>query len=148
MSDLTITELWFKRAVPEPTAKNFNVQNGCHFEEVSEMLEQIKGVDAIAETFVRSLEKQVKLFATALKKGEIQVEIKDRKLYLDACCDQIVTATGSGHTAGMNVPEGLKRVNTSNFSKFDTNGMPIFDANGKIAKNKDTYKEADFTGCY
>jgi hypothetical protein len=50
--------------------------------------------------------------------------------------------------AGMNVPEALNRVNTSNFSKFDANGFPIFDENGKIAKNLATYKKADLEGLY
>lgn len=31
-------ELWHKRARPEPTDKDFNVQLGCHLEEVVEML--------------------------------------------------------------------------------------------------------------
>ena len=148
MSDLTITELWFKRAVPKPTKKNFHVQHGCHAEEFGEMLEQLVGTDATSENFIREIEFQIKRLATALKTGQIEITIKDRKEYLDALCDQIVTATGCGHTAAVKVPEGLARVNTSNFSKFDENGMPIFDENGKIAKNMATYKKADFTGLY
>lgn len=148
MSDLTITDLWFKRAVPSPTKKNFHVQHGVHFEEVGEMIEQLAGADAVSENFVREIEFQIKRLATALKTGQIEIAIKDRKEYLDALCDQIVTATGCGHTAAVNVPKGLERVNASNFSKFDENGMPIFDENGKIAKNMATYKKADFEGLY
>lgn len=148
MSDLTITDLWFKRAVPNPTKKNFHVQNGCHAEEFGEMLEQLAGTDTVSENFIRDIEFQVKRLATALKTGQIEITIKDRKEYLDALCDQIVTATGCGHVANVNVPVGLERVNASNFSKFDENGMPIFDENGKIAKNLATYKKADFSGLY
>lgn len=147
MSDISLTELWFKRAVKVPAEKQ-QVQVGVHFEECSEMLEAMRGKDPISEKFRADLEEQLKLFATALKTGNIALEVVNRKDYVDACADQIVTAVGSAFVYGCNAPLALERVNTSNFSKFDEHGMPVFDANGKIAKNKATYKEADFTGCY
>ena len=33
-----IIELWHKRARPVPTDRDFNVQMGCHLEEIAEML--------------------------------------------------------------------------------------------------------------
>jgi hypothetical protein len=145
---LDITELWFKRAVPTPTDDNLQVQLGCHFEEIGEQIETLKGQGGIDEHMIRNLETEVKLIAKALKTKNIRVFISDRKEFLDSVADQIVTATGCGHMAGMNVPEALNRVNTSNFSKFDANGFPIFDENGKIAKNLATYKKADLEGLY
>lgn len=145
---LDITELWFKRAVPTPTDDNLQVQLGVHLEEVAELIETLKGQSGLDEHMIRNLEAEVKVVAKALKTRNIRVYITDRKEFLDAAVDQIVTATGCGHMAGMNVPEGLNRVNTSNFSKFDTNGLPIFDENGKIAKNLATYKKPDLTGLY
>ena len=146
MSDLNITELWFKRAVPTPTAKNMDTQLGCHFEEFGEMLECISfGKD---DDIREWLLERIKSVAIHLKCGAITHTVTDRKELLDALCDQIVTATGVGHMHSLKVAEGMNRVNASNFSKFDTNGMPIFDANGKIAKNKDTYKPADLEGLY
>jgi predicted HAD superfamily Cof-like phosphohydrolase len=145
---LDITALWFKRAVPTPTDDNLQTQLGCHAEEFGEMLENLKGQGGIDERMIRNLEEEVKLVARALKTKNIRVSISDRKEFLDSLADQIVTATGCGHMAGMDVPEALNRVNTSNFSKFDANGFPIFDENGKIAKNKDTYRKADLTGLY
>lgn len=147
MSDLSITELWFKRALKVPAEKQ-QVQVGCHFEEIREMLQAMQGKDEISEKFRKDLEEQLHLFAEGLKTGNLFLEVTNRKDFVDACADQVVTATGSGFTYACNVPLALERVNSSNFSKFDENGMPIFDANGKIAKNKATYKEADFTGCY
>lgn len=145
---LDITALWFKRAVPAPTDNNLQVQVGCHFEEVGEQLAAMRGVGGVAEIMRRCLQEDIKIFARALKTGNIAMEIADRKEFLDGCLDQIVTATGCGHMAGMDIPEGLNRVNTSNFSKFDSNGFPIFDENGKIAKNKDTYHKPDLEGLY
>ena len=139
MSDLTLTELWFKRAKPEPTEQNFNVQVGVHFEEFVEMLDTMR---FYAPTFpggtltgaVMSLRNKLHILAEDLKSGKVQAVVEDRIEFLDSLADQIVTATGTGYMAGMNVPAALDRVNGSNFSKFDDNGMPLFDANGKIKK--------------
>jgi predicted HAD superfamily Cof-like phosphohydrolase len=147
MMGIDITELWFKRAVPSPTVQNQQVQVGCHFEEVHEMLDEMVGTDAASRGAIERANEAVKFLADGLKKGLLSYTINDRKLFVDACADQIVTATGSGYVNGMNVPLALERVNTSNFSKFDSNGQPIFNEHGKIAKSSN-YKEADFTGCY
>ena len=145
---LDITQLWFKRAIPKPTDDNFHVQLGCHFEEVGEMVATLKGRDGLDERMLRNLQEELELMSRALKNKNIKVFIADRKEFLDATTDQIVTATGCAHMAGMDQAEALNRINTSNFSKFDANGFPIFDANGKIAKNLATYKKADLEGLY
>jgi predicted HAD superfamily Cof-like phosphohydrolase len=147
MSDLTITELWFKRAKPEPTEQNFNVQLGVHLEEIVEMLDTLRfyaphfqgGTIAGEHTSLRG---KLHTLANDLKTGAVKAVIEDRVEFLDALADQIVTATGSGYMAGMPVPKAVERVNRSNFSKFDYNGMPIFDANGKIMKGPN-YKKVN-----
>ena len=150
MSDLTITELWFKRAVPKPVEKNFNVQVGAHFEEFVEMLDTMR---FYAPTFpggtlqgaVMSLRNKLHTLAEDLKSGKVQAVVEDRIEFLDSLADQIVTATGAGYMAGMNVPAALDRVNASNFSKFSDDGMPLFDANGKIKKGPN-YKKVNLEG--
>lgn len=149
MSDLTITELWFKRAKPEPTEKDFNVQLGCHIEEIVEMFDTLalqgqmfpSGTMAGKDTSVRN---KLKTLADDLKKGTATAVVQDRVEFLDALADQIVTATGSGYMAGMKVPQALAEVNSSNFSKFDSNGMPTFDENGKIKKGE-SYRKPNLT---
>jgi predicted HAD superfamily Cof-like phosphohydrolase len=150
MSDLTITQLWFQRAVPTPSDKNRDVQMGCHLEEVVEMLETLNvfSAEGNGAEMLQEAKRALHELAEGLKKGVLTHLVADRKELLDALCDQQVTATGVGHMHGLNVPEGLNRVNASNFSKFDTDGMPIFDENGKIAKNKATYFKADLEGLY
>jgi predicted HAD superfamily Cof-like phosphohydrolase len=140
--------LWFSRAKPNPTDRDFEIQVGVHAEEVSEMLETMRGKDMFSEKLVNDAEEAMKKLATALKTGMASVVVTDRKEFLDACCDQIVTATGSAHFAGMHITAAVDKVNQSNWSKFDENGMPIFDANGKIAKNMATYKKPDLSGLY
>lgn len=147
MSDIKITELWFKRAVPKPTKDNLRVQLGCHLEEVVEMLDELVGVDANSEMSRLEASMALSILAEALKSGRFGLEVMDRRNLLDALADQIVTGTGVGHMLGMDVPEGLTRVNASNFSKFDDNGMPIFKENGKIAKGP-SYKEPNLEGLY
>ncbi len=140
-------KLWFARAVPVPTDNNKNVQIGVHIEEFSEMLDSIKGVDSESDRQIGVLQGLAKSVATKLKRGEIQVTLSDRKAFLDAVADQIVTATGCGHVYGMNVVEALRRVDRSNWSKFDKHGQPYFDANGKIAKGPG-YQRPDLEGLY
>ena len=147
MSDLSITELWFKRAKPEPTQQNFNTQLGVHLEEIVEMLDTLvlKSEQFDSEELAGFVRDQLHLLAENVKNGVIQASIKNRVEFLDSLADQIVTATGSGYMAGMNVPVALDRVNASNFSKFDDNGMPIFDANGKIMKGP-KYQKVNLEG--
>lgn len=150
MSDLSITELWFKRAKPEPTKQNFNTQLGVHLEEIGEMLDSLvfQSIDFNTGTLPGKsmyLREQLHVLAENLKSGIVQAHVDNRIEFLDSLADQIVTATGSGYMAGMNVPVALDRVNSSNFSKFDDNGMPIFDANGKIMKGPN-YQKVNLEG--
>lgn len=135
-------ELWHRRARPEPTAVNFGVQLGCHFEEINEMLDTLKFDGGYG-----NLRYELKLLASRLKTGEEVATIVDRKEFLDAAADQIVTAVGIGHCAGMRTAESIAEVNRSNWSKFDENGNPIFNADGKIMKGPN-YKAPNLEGLY
>jgi len=143
-------ELWHKRARPNPTDKDFNVQLGCHFEEIAE---QVRELTFVTDTHSplpgekTMLHAALVMFADMLKTGETSALIKDRKEFLDSLADQIVTATGVGHCAGMKTAEACVRVNSSNWSKYDVNGQPLFDANGKITKGPN-YHKPDLEGLY
>lgn len=142
-------ERWHQRARMNPTDKDFNVQLGCHFEEFVEMLEALElsnefGATAGADT---SACEAVKALANALKSGVASATVTDRKEFLDSLADQIVTAVGVGHCAGMQMTEACIRVNSSNWSKFDVNGYPMFDANGKVTKGAN-YRKPDLEGLY
>jgi hypothetical protein len=140
-------ELWHKRARPEPTDKDFNVQLGCHFEEIQEMACTLEGVDVIMVKLLDEFDSVVSQIATRLKKGLSTVEIIDRKDFLDGVADQVVTGVGAAYCAGMKGAEACERVNTSNWSKFDENGQPIRDQNGKIAKGPN-YQPPALDGLY
>lgn len=126
--------VWHKRARPEPTERDFNTQLGCHFEEIAEMVETLTfNTQPGADT---ALYNNLLVVATLLKQGKRKATINDREGFLDALADQIVTATGTGYCAGMQMPAAVDEVNRSNFSKFDHNGQPVRDENGKIKKGE------------
>lgn len=135
-------ELWHRRARPEPTQESLGVQLGCHFEELNEMLDVMK-----FDGGWNNLRYELKLLASRLKTGEEVVTITDRKEFLDAIADQIVTAVGVGYCAKTDVAEACHQVNRSNWSKFDENGNPLFNDDGKITKGPN-YKAPNLEGLY
>jgi predicted HAD superfamily Cof-like phosphohydrolase len=137
-------ELWHKRARPEPTAADFNVQLGCHFEEIEEMMQSIVTDDEEVWQEVRS---QIYVLSKLLKLGELKVRVDNRNEFLDSIADQVVTGIGAAYCAGMKAADACDRVNTSNWSKFDHNGQPIRDANGKITKGPN-YQPPVLDGLY
>ena len=143
MSIDTIT-IWHEKARPKPTADDFRVQLGVHCEEFGEMLDQLAGVDEFSHALVVRATVVIYKLAEALKNGSANAHILDRTQFLDALADQIVTSTGVGHCARMNITEAVRRVNDSNWSKFK-NGEPIRDMHGKITK-ADSYVPPNLEG--
>ena len=87
------------------------------------------------------------MLADWLKKGIVSARITDRKEFLDSIADQVVTGIGAAYCADMRASDACDRVNTSNWSKFDHNGQPIRDANGKITKGPN-YQPPVLDGLY
>jgi len=130
-----ITE-WFKKAKPEPTVQNIIQQTAYHFEEVAEMCEAL-GNQKTADALIEYKEKLLSLTAAEC---ELLWKRTDKVGLLDALCDQVVTATGVAQYAGMDFDGALTEVSDSNWSKFDKNGNPIINADGKILKGPDYFK--------
>lgn len=144
MTDVNVlaqTKNWMERAIPEPVRKNQTTQMGVHFEEVAEMLDVVDSNDYETISAILTAKAALKrLSQLAKERGDLVVT--DPKEFLDALCDQIVTATGCAHNYNMDIVGALNEVNRSNFSKFDEDGQPIFDANRKIIKGPN-YSKAD-----
>jgi predicted HAD superfamily Cof-like phosphohydrolase len=132
---------WFKTARPEVSAKHLHTQMGVHFEEVSEMLAEITGLNDETSLLITNAKLACHELAEHLKTNDhvIRINLEDRKNYLDALCDQVVTAVGCAHDQKMDIPNALDEVDRSNYSKF-VNGEAIFDENGKIAKGPNYFK--------
>ena len=144
-----LVNMWHQRARPEPEPIHLNIQTGCHLEECMEMLAVMTGDDEYSATMLDRLHTALTTVSLGLKNGTIKYHVKpdDRAEFLDSLCDQIVTAVGVGHCAKMNVVEGLRRVNSSNWSKYDTDGKPIFNEQGKIVKGPN-YQPPKLNGLY
>lgn len=148
MSAIESIDLWHSRARPNPTPEDFNVQLGCHFEEILEMLDTIVFDGADGQEYVTD-ELYGHLFELSqrLKLGFVKADITDRKELLDSIADQVVTGVGVAHCAGMDGRTAVVRVNRSNWSKFDDEGQPIFNEHGKITKGP-KYAPPDLEGLY
>jgi lysophospholipid acyltransferase (LPLAT)-like uncharacterized protein len=140
-----LIQMWHERACPQPDARAFDVQLGCHFEEIVEMLDSIK--ISGSPNLQREARDLLEILATWLKDGRATAIIQDRKGFLDASADQVVTAVGAAYRANMKITEAVYRVNRSNWSKYTKDGKPIFNEHGKIAKGPD-YQAPDLTGLY
>lgn len=132
---------WFKKAVPVVAPKNFATQLGVHFEEVAEMIDEITPMDSTAFHLKNVARRAIHELAEHLKWNEDSfiVHENDRKNYLDAICDQLVTGIGCAHMQQLKIVGAAEHVNESNWSKF-VNGEAIFDENMKIAKGPDYFK--------
>jgi len=130
------TKQWFEAAVPNPTAKNLEVQLGVHLEEVVEMMAAFIIEKASGASFGEWEDtfQELNIVATMLKEGKLNIVNLDADAVLDGITDQQVTAIGIGHMLGMDTTGALAEVDRSNFSKFGKDGQPIFDENGKIKK--------------
>jgi predicted HAD superfamily Cof-like phosphohydrolase len=143
---IPMIEMWHEKARPVPNDDHLRVQTGVHFEEACEMLAAMRGADEYSDVMLDRLHTAMTVVALGMKQGHIKFTVCDREDFLDSLCDQIVTAVGVGHCAGMNMSEGVRRVNASNWSKFK-HGKPEFDQNGKIDK-PDTYLPPNLEGLY
>ena len=145
MTDIASVVLWHRRARPKPDHEALNVQLGCHFEEIAEMLVALKAENAATVDKLAQARFLMMKLADGFKMGLFKAYIEDEVEFLDSLCDQIVTAAGVGYCAGMDVEGGMTEVNSSNWSKFDENGQPIRDKNGKISKGP-RYRKPELGG--
>lgn len=134
---------WFEAAKPKPTLDDLCVQIGCHLEEIKEMLEALNlNIEANYVRYQSNRFKQKLPYA----KNKIKELIAEKKQvdFIDSIADQHVTGLGilkflkeleiTNDDLGL-----LREVNESNWSKFDEEGLPFFDENGKIKKGPDYF---------
>ena len=138
---------WFEIAKPEPTFADIAVQVGCHYEEVSEMLEATNNCDDLScyssdsESDTDTLSDLADFYKDGF--GNDNVANFDRLALLDALCDQIVTAIGVGYMMGFDMEQALAEVNRSNYTKFNADGTAYIRSDGKIGKNPETYQDPE-----
>ncbi len=141
MLDIQSIAQWFREAKPIVKNNDIGVQMGVHFEEVGEMLQELSAVGSGADHLIYKATLAIKALANDMKNfpGNYYVREEKRVKLLDALCDQIVTATGTGVFLGMDIEGAIKHVDDSNWSKF-VDGKAIFNEQGKIAKGPGYFK--------
>lgn len=139
MNILAKTLAWFQIAKKNPTNNDFHTQLGAHFEEVREMIEELKSSDPQGEVYLAHAKLALKNLSDYCYQNNDVISIDDKVNYLDALCDQIVTATGCAHMIQANILGAMEEVNNSNHSKF-VDGAAITNEHGKIIKGPNYVK--------
>ena len=65
---------------------------------------------------------------------------KDLVEVADALTDILYVTYGAGHAFGINLDKCFDEVQSSNMSKLDINGKPIYNDNGKVMKGPNYFK--------
>ena len=68
------------------------------------------------------------------------MENKDLLEVADALTDILYVTYGAGHAFGINLDKCFTEVQSSNMSKLDQNGKPIFNELGKVMKGPRYFK--------
>ncbi|MFW9594135.1 MAG: nucleoside triphosphate pyrophosphohydrolase family protein [Macromonas sp.] len=137
----SITE-WHQLARPNPDARAFSAQLGAYIEEFVEMMEAF-GSPIPAHTIFELNQIAMDLKSDGFTISPHELDSFSRVELLDSLADQVVTAAGVAHCAGMDFQGALAEVNRSNWSKFE-NGAPVFLPGGKIGKGE-FYTKPDLT---
>jgi hypothetical protein len=124
--------------------KNQQTQIGVHFEEVAEMIAEVKSDNGSTVILLATAHGAISDLASNLKNTDPSITIPDRLAFLDACCDQLVTATLSAKLQGMDPVGGLNEVNRSIYSKLVDGVMTKAPITAKWIKGPN-YSEPDLT---
>ena len=65
---------------------------------------------------------------------------KDLVEVADALTDILYVTYGAGHAFGINLDDCFEEVQSSNMSKLDNNGKPIYNDKGKVMKGPNYFK--------
>lgn len=74
--------------------------------------------------------------------AELKVALQEKNLkeVADALTDILYVTYGAGHAFGIDLDKCFEEVQSSNMSKLDDNGKPIYDRNGKVMKGPNYFR--------
>ena len=111
-----------------------------------------KKVQEFMETFGQEIKEQADfpnqkiqdlrydLIKEELEELKVALQEKDLKEVADALTDILYVTYGAGHAFGIDLDKCFEEVQSSNMSKLDDNGKPIYDRNGKVMKGPNYFK--------
>lgn len=128
---------WFTTAKPSPTNADVAAQFAFFIEEVAEVFDATNDID-VAD-YLRMVKQD---YLTLAKSDHLEETLNgwDKVGLLDGLCDTAVTVNGVATYLGMDFPGALEHISQSNWSKFDNEGKPILDDDGKITKGPNYFK--------
>ena len=80
------------------------------------------------------------LIKEELEELDHAIKDKDIKEVADALTDILYVTYGAGHAFGIDLDKCFEEVQSSNMSKLDINGKPIYNENGKVMKGPNYFK--------
>jgi len=80
------------------------------------------------------------LIEEELDELKVAMENKDLLEVADALTDILYVTYGAGHAFGIDLDKCFGEVQSSNMSKLDDNGKPIFNNSGKVMKGPKYFK--------
>ena len=83
---------------------------------------------------------RISLIEEELKELKDAMESKDLLEVADALTDILYVTYGAGHAFGINLDKCFDEVQSSNMSKLDSNGKPIYNDFGKVMKGPNFFK--------
>ena len=83
---------------------------------------------------------RISLIEEELKELKEAMESEDLLEVADALTDILYVTYGAGHAFGINLDKCFDEVQSSNMSKLDSNGKPIYNDFGKVMKGPNFFK--------
>ena len=83
---------------------------------------------------------RIDLIKEELEELTTAMDNKDLLEVADALTDILYVTYGAGHALGINLDKCFEEVQSSNMSKLDENGKPIYNDSGKVMKGPNYFK--------
>ena len=100
--------------------------------------QEIKNKPSFSSDKINTL--RYELIKEELEELKVAMENNDLLEVADALTDILYVTYGAGHAFGIDLDKCFEEVQSSNMSKLDENGKPIYDKSGKVMKGVNYYK--------
>ena len=100
--------------------------------------QEVKTKASFSSDMINTL--RYELIKEELDELKVAMEIKDLLEVADALTDILYVAYGAGHAFGIDLDKCFEEVQSSNMSKLDEGGKPIYNEVGKVMKGPKYFK--------
>ena len=94
--------------------------------------QEVKTIPGLSSEKINNL--RISLINEELEELKEAIKNQDLKETIDALTDILYVTYGAGHSFGVNLDDCFEEVQSSNMSKLDENGKPIYNEAGKVMK--------------